>query len=511
MCNKYDENRNTENIENTVNPETNETRDTAEAEPINSAAENETAKASETPAAPETPVTSEDNGAAAKPTYRYNEPWTEPKYSQTTETKYNYYSPNYSAGHSYGYAAGKKQQHNSSAASEPKKRRGGFARALALVLVCVLLCAGTGIGTAYYMIDRYLAENTSENSGTNVILGNQNASNVSSGDSSEDDTDATVQSGDELSGTEIYKLAETQVVGITTPYTTQNLFGMESTNAVTGTGFVISEDGYIITNYHVIELAVENGYDVNVMFKDGTEYVADIVGYYEDNDVAVIKIDATGLTPVTLGDSDEMEVGERVYCVGNPLGELDFSFTSGYLSALDRMIATDDYTTINMFQMDAAVNSGNSGGPVYNSQGEVIGIVTAKYSESGVEGLGFAIPINDAINIASDLIEYGYLAGQAYLGVNVSDVEMFVTSYYNIPNGAYVNSVEEGSCAEAAGIRAQDIITAIDGTPIGGIDELRQTLRNYSAGDTATITIYRSSVGTTDVTVVFDENTQGAQ
>ncbi len=438
-----------------------------------------------------------------KSTHRYNDPWTEPQYSQTKETGYNYCSPNYSAGHSYSYPVQDRRPsaYNAETGETPKKKRGGFGRTIALILVCALLCMATGAGGAYFVIDRYMDDTGTAGNSPTVILGNQNTSSADDAQDAEDPVDA-----DELSGTAIYKIAEQQVVGITTPYTTQNFFGMESTMAVSGTGFVISEDGYILTNYHVIELAVENGYEVNVMFKDGTEYTAEIIGYYEANDIAVIKIDATGLTPVTLGDSDTMEVGERVYCVGNPLGELDFSFTSGYLSALDRLIATDNYTTINMFQMDAAVNSGNSGGPVYNSRGEVIGVVTAKYSESGVEGLGFAIPINDAVNIAKDLIEYGYLTGQAYLGVNVKDVESFVTSYYNIPRGAYVDSVEEGSCAQTAGIQAQDIITKIDDNEITSVEELRRTLRNYNAGDTATVTVYRSSSGYIDLSVTFDEN-----
>lgn len=449
------------------------------------------------------PATDENARNIERTAYKYNDPWTEPTYSKKQETAYNYYSPNYSAGYGYSYSAQDKKQadHYAELEEKPKKKRGGFMKAVALVLVCTILCAAAGAGSAYLVIDHYLSENDRQGN-TTVVLGGQNANS----DNTSSDTSNPVNA-DELSGTAIYKLAEKQVVGITTPYTTQNIFGQESTSAISGTGFVISEDGYILTNYHVIELAVKNGYELKVAFKDGTTYTADVVGYYEANDIAVVKIDAAGLTPVTFADSDEMQVGEKVYCVGNPLGELDFSMTSGYLSALDRLIATDSYTTINMFQMDAAVNSGNSGGPVYNSRGEVIGIVTAKYSESGVEGLGFAIPINDAVNIARDLIEYGYLTGQAYLGVSVRDVESFVTSYYNIPVGAYVESVDEGSCAQKAGIQAQDIIIAIDDNEVKSVEQLKRTLRNYNAGDTAKITVYRSSVGNMELTVTFDENT----
>ena len=205
------------------------------------------------------------------------------------------------------------------------------------------------------------------------------------------------------------------MVGISTTVTGYNMFGQLTSNAVTGTGFILSEDGYILTNNHVVEDAVSTGSTVTVKLHDGSEYPAAIVGTEGNtNDIAVLKIDAEGLSPVTLGDSDKMQVGENIYVVGNPLGELTYTMTAGIISALDREIAADRNTTLNMFQLDAAVNSGNSGGPVFNDRGQVIGVVTAKYNSSGVEGLGFAIPINDAVSIAEDLIN------QAYLGITVT-------------------------------------------------------------------------------------------
>ena len=209
-----------------------------------------------------------------------------------------------------------------------------------------------------------------------------------------------------LTGDQIYyDLACQQVVGVNTSFTT-NAFGMSTPRAVSGSGFIISEDGYILTNYHVISYAVVYNGKLTVLTKDGTTYDAKVIGYLESNDIAVIKIDAKGLKPVALGDSDKMLVGEAVYAVGNPLGELEYSMTDGIVSAQDRMITTRDditnaTTSINMFQITAAVNAGNSGGPVYNSRGEVIGIVTAKYADEGIEGLGFAIPINDAVSVAT--------------------------------------------------------------------------------------------------------------
>ena len=199
-----------------------------------------------------------------------------------------------------------------------------------------------------------------------------------------------------LNPSEIYNLATGQVVGIRTEVTVTNFFGMTSSGAVSGSGFIISDDGYILTNYHVVEDAYNGRFDIEVMTYDGTKYSASIVGVEPANDLAVLKIEAEGLNAAVFGDSDRLHVGDAVYAVGNPLGELEFSMSTGYVSALDRVINTQESESINMFQIDAAVNEGNSGGPLYTSDGTVVGIVTAKYSSSGVEGLGFAIPINDA-------------------------------------------------------------------------------------------------------------------
>ena len=267
----------------------------------------------------------------------------------------------------------------------------------------------------------------------------------------------------------------------------------------------ITEDGYVLTNYHVISTAHQYGYAVSVLTYDGTTYQATIVGVDEDNDIALLKIDATGMTPVTFGDSDSMSVGDTVYAVGNPLGELEFTMTSGMISALDRTITTSDGTDsgINMFQIDAAVNAGNSGGPVYNTSGQVIGIVTAKYSSSGVEGLGFAIPVNDAVAIANDLMKNGTVTDRAQLGITLQTIPDSAAQYYNMPDGAYVNAVNSGSCAEKAGLKAGDIITAIDDTAVSSGDALRSALRGYSAGESATLTVSRSGE-TLKLTVTFD-------
>lgn len=318
-----------------------------------------------------------------------------------------------------------------------------------------------------------------------------------------------VEDTESINAESVYNLACTQVVGITTEITYTNYFGMTTSSAVTGSGFIVTEDGYIITNHHVIENAYKGGYDVSVMLYNGDSYTATIVGFEEDNDIAVLKIDATGLSPVEVGDSDAMSVGETVYAVGNPLGELAYTMTKGMVSALDRDISSTDeetglITTINMFQIDAAVNSGNSGGPVYNSRGQVIGVVTAKYSSTGVEGIGFAVPINDAVTIANDIIVNGYVSGKAYFGISVRTVSASVAEYYNMVEGAYISIVDENSCAGAAGLQVGDIITAVDEYEIKSSSDLVAAKKEYKAGDSAELTVYRYGEYF-ETTIVFDE------
>lgn len=307
-----------------------------------------------------------------------------------------------------------------------------------------------------------------------------------------------------LSASDIYAAACQQVVGITTELTVQNFFGQTSSQAVSGSGFIITSDGYILTNYHVISYAAQYDYDITVMTYDGTSYTAKIIGVDSANDIAVLKIDADGLTPVEFGDSDNMSVGDTVYAVGNPLGELQFSMTTGHISALDRTITTDEGNVpINMFQIDAAVNSGNSGGPVYNSAGQVIGIVTAKYSSTGVEGLGFAIPVNDAVNIANELKENGVVTNKVHLGITGQTIPAQVAQYYNMAEGVCILTIESGSCAEKAGLQINDIITNVGGKTITTYDALRAALRGYAPGDTADLTVYRAGQ-TLTITVTLD-------
>lgn len=384
-------------------------------------------------------------------------------------------------------------------APKEKKPHGKWVKALCLCLVCALLGGLCGAGIMAGSMNSRIAaveQRLEEQAKETLSIGSQTSSTPA--------PVSTTTAAKPIAA--IYDQACNEVVGITTEVTYTNFFGQTSSSAVSGSGFIVSPDGYILTNYHVIEYAYKGNYAITVMLHDGTRYEASIVGVEDCNDIAVLKIDASGLDPVTFGDSDKLSVGDDVYAVGNPLGELEFSMTTGHVSALDRLITTDESSeAINMFQIDAAVNSGNSGGPVYNANGEVVGIVTAKYSDTGVEGLGFAIPINDAAKIANDLITKGYVTGKAYMGVSIDErYNSMYSQYYNMPIGAFVKSVESGSCAESAGIQAGDIITRLGDAEITGYSDLKQAIKQYSAGDSAELELYRAGESRT-LTVIFDE------
>lgn len=384
-------------------------------------------------------------------------------------------------------------------APKEKKPHGKWVKALCLCLVCALLGGLCGAGIMAGSMNSRIAaveQRLEEQAKETLPIGSQTSSTPA--------PVSTTTAAKPVAA--IYDQACNEVVGITTEVTYTNFFGQTSSSAVSGSGFIVSPDGYILTNYHVIEYAYKGNYAITVMLHDGTRYEASIVGVEDCNDIAVLKIDASGLDPVTFGDSDKLSVGDDVYAVGNPLGELEFSMTTGHVSALDRLITTDESSeAINMFQIDAAVNSGNSGGPVYNANGEVVGIVTAKYSDTGVEGLGFAIPINDAAKIANDLITKGYVTGKAYMGVSIDErYNSMYSQYYNMPIGAFVKSVESGSCAESAGIQAGDIITKLGDVEITGYSDLKQAIKQYSAGDSAELELYRAGESRT-LTVTFDE------
>lgn len=357
-------------------------------------------------------------------------------------------------------------------------------KTVVLCLVCIILAGafGLAVGLSYNgWRDASLVR-------TDPVSRQSDTGSASPGMRLDSETKLPSGERDGLSASDIYQANVNSCVGISTPYTTTNIFGQTSSAAIMGSGFIISSDGYIVTNYHLIQKAVKNDYDVYVMLYNGEKYTAEIVCGDEECDVAMLKIDAEDLKAVTLGDFSSTAVGETVYAIGNPLGELTYTMTEGIVSALRRSILIDANTTITMFQTDTAINLGNSGGPVFNSAGEVIGIVSAKYSSAGVEGLGFAIPINDAMAILDDLRQYGYVKGRPYFGIMVADADYFTDTY-----GAYVDSVEEGSCSEAAGMQAGDVIISLEDTDIYSRDDLLIAKKKYSAGDTVIVTVLRGN------------------
>jgi serine protease Do len=377
----------------------------------------------------------------------------------------------------------------------PSHRRGGFARALCLVIICALIGAASGAGAVWYGLESGVIKLPR----SSVVIGRPTVS-----DSPDGATPTPVAvTGDRLTGPEIYTLATSQVVSISTDVPTQSFFGEPQSNTVYGSGFIISEDGYILTNYHVIQYASDYGYELSVGMRDGTTYPATVVGGEADSDVAIIKIDSSVLSPVTIGSSDTMQVGELIYAVGNPR-RLDHTMTYGIISALDREVQVENNASIPMFQISAAVNSGNSGGPVYNDRGEVIGIVSAKYASVGTEGLGFAIPIDDAMRIAGDLIEYGYVSGKIQFGITARTVDADDAHMYNIVVGAYVTEVAPGSCSEKAGIKQSDIITRVGQYPVDSIETLQSIKRHFKAGETAVVEVFRSGE-TLRLDITFDE------
>ena len=282
------------------------------------------------------------------------------------------------------------------------------------------------------------------------------------------------------------------IVGVKVSYMTQSFFGTQEADEE-GSGIIYSEDGYIITNYHVIESAINNNTAVVAISipNDEKTYEAKIIGGDEATDLAVVKIDKTGLTPAEFGESSKLNVGELAVAIGNPLGqEFAGSVTVGYISALNREITTDG-RTYNLVQTDAAINPGNSGGALVNSTGQVIGINTVKISVTGVEGLGFAIPIDDAMPIIKELIENGKIV-RPYIGMSGIDLDEMTAKRNNLVKGIYVAQVLNGSPAKEAGIQKGDVIVKFEGTDTITMQKLNQIKNTKKIGDTVTITVNRA-------------------
>ena len=305
----------------------------------------------------------------------------------------------------------------------------------------------------------------------------------------------------------VYASVVNSAVSINCSATSTNIFGQQTQTASSGSGFIITEDGYVVTNYHVVSGASS----VQVTLYNGDTYDATVIGGDSDYDVAVLKINASGLQPVTLGESADVNVGDTVLAIGNPLGELTFSMSQGIVSSCDRAINVDG-TPFNMIQVDCSINPGNSGGPLVNLYGEVVGIVSAKYSSyssTTVEGLGFAIPISDVRSIITDIMENGAVTDKAYMAITAGTMNEQMAAQFNIDvtEGVFVYSVVEGGAGEKAGLRLGDVITKMGDKTLTSRQDLSAAMKGYRAGDTVTLTVYRGGQYI-EVELTFDAQPQ---
>ena len=384
------------------------------------------------------------------------------------------------------------------APAAPKKPRKNAGKAVKSIVALVLAAAMGFMGG--FVGARFGGNNK-------VIIQQVERSSSSSADSESAAEGTTVSSG--MNTAQVAKTVSPSVVVITTEqvvYSQWSWYGQNQVESGAGSGVIISSDGYILTCAHVVDGAS----NITVTIND-KDYTATLVGEDTTSDIAVIKIDANGLTPATVGDSDSLKVGQNVMAVGNPLGELGGTVTGGMISALNRSVTiqgTNSTNTMSLIQMDASVSPGNSGGGLFNMNGELVGIVNAKSSSSDAEGLGFAIPINDAIKVAQELLENGYVTGRPYLGITylaVTDAQtaqqMGVNAY-----GVYIVDVTKGGPADQAGLKAGDRIVSVDGSEIAAKDDLGTLMQKHAAGDTLAITVARDGQMQT-VNVTLGEKT----
>ena len=378
----------------------------------------------------------------------------------------------------------------------PRKKQSFFKSTAAKVIAIVLACAiiGTGCGFGGAALYRSSTRQT-------VTLQQSDRAPVTV-------SVKQVDGQTKMEPAEVYASTVNSVVSINTTATAgTNIFGQTVETASAGSGFIISSDGYIVTNYHVVKGATS----VKVTLYSGDTYDATVIGGDSDYDVAVIKINAGGLPAVTLGNSADVNVGDTVLAIGNPLGELTFSMSQGIVSCCDRAINVDG-TPFNMIQVDASINPGNSGGPLVNLYGEVVGIVSAKYSSysnTTVEGLGFALPISDVQAIITDIIENGQVTGKAYLAIKAGTMTEQMAAQYDIDitEGVFVYSTESGGAGEKAGLQLGDVITKLNDTAITSMTDLTMAKKSYKAGDTVTLTVYRSGEYIT-LDLTFDQQPQ---
>ncbi len=362
--------------------------------------------------------------------------------------------------------------------SVPPKKKSHFFAKLMLVAVVGL---GTGFGGGYLAYQTFgKGNNTVVYKAPETTASTTTVSSTSSGFTTTDVVKKAAPS-----------VVEIQVKGTATSY---GMFGGTYETQAAGSGVILSEDGYVITNNHV----VENGNEFTVVTYDGTSYTASLVGTDSKSDIAVLKVEATGLTPATLGDSDTLQVGDTAVVIGNPLGTLGGTVTNGIISAVNRELVINN-ESMNLIQTNAAINSGNSGGGMFDGQGNLIGIVNAKDSgttSSGttIEGLGFAIPINEAMDIAEQLMANGKVTNRATLGVYIQEVSQSTGRY---PAGLYITDLVSGGAAESAGLQAYDRFVSVDETAVSNYSDLSAILNKKKVGDVVTIVVNRDG---TDMT-----------
>ncbi len=420
---------------------------------------------------------------------------------------------------------------------EPEPKKGGAGKILAMILALVLVGGASGFGGAYLANNMsseetvVTEEESTGNEPSETIQTVTAAPQNSNGDNSTslgNLLNVDTANADSVSDEEVIQRATPSVTLITSVFS--------ESGKGTGTGIVLSSDGYILTNCHVIENSYQTlqsngrnpfdnpfsffggGYEtitkteqaseVTVTLYDGSEHKAEIIGSDENTDLAILKIDAEGLIPAVLGSSDDLKLGERAITLGYPLG-LGLSASGGMISGLEKEITAElsngTTATMTLIQTDASINPGNSGGPLLNGRGEVIGITSSKIANSSVEGIGFAIPISDAMPIFDDLMNKGYVATPK-IGISGTDISPAVKRYYNLPvdKGVLVASVEEGSCADIAGIEEGDVIVAADGKDITDFDSLVAAKNAHKPGETMTVTLARSD-GNIDIQITLDE------
>lgn len=389
----------------------------------------------------------------------------------------------HSAPEHYGYGY-------SNSNSKKPKEKGRMPIAL-LLLICMLVSTIFGGGSAFVV---------------NYLVSNKNSSSSGSGITvnhvSPDSEGGSYSAEGEISTVDIVEKSADSVVEIITESVTTGIFSQQYIKSGAGSGVIIDSEGYIVTNHHVIESASK----ISVTLRNGETYDAKMIGSDAKEDLALLKIEAQNLTAAVMGDSETLRVGQRTIAIGNPLGQLGGTVTEGIISALDRELVIDGQT-MTLMQTDTAINPGNSGGGMFDGKGNLIGIVVAKSSGSEVEGLGFAIPINDALTVISDLMEYGYVRGRVDIGIEFIDVtsEAVAWMYGLSETGCYVYKVGDGTNAEEAGLKSGDLVKKIDGKDVFSSDEIQQILDKKKVGDVVEFTVERNNrTGTINVTLEED-------